>query len=263
MRVARFERPEFLGDGTSANPGHFAYEPGEHVTVSEPTQQGKTHLVYQMADVAMTQNPDLRFVSLMPKPRDPATWTWAERLDLKVVDNWPPPKTWWREKPRGYVLWPKHLKDAPKEQNRAHLASIFRKCLADQYEKGSSITLADDIYLIAVMLDLNMDCEEFWTAGGGGHAALWGTMQKPSGTIGGGSVSSFAYNSPTHLVLGFDPDKRNRQRFSEIGGVDPEIVSGVVAGLPRHQVKTPDGVKNISEKLYIHKGGPYLAQIGI
>lgn len=255
MRVARFGRDEFLHD-------RFSYEPGEHLTGIEPTQGGKTHIIYQCADVAMSQNPDVRFVSLMPKPRDPATWKWADRLDLKVVDNWPPPRMIFGSKPRGYVLWPKHLKGAPKEVNRAHLSGIFRKCLTDQYQRGESITLADDIYLIAVMQDLNMDCEEFWTAGSGAGAGLWGTLQKPSGTLGGGSVSSFAYNSPTHLLLGHDPDQRNRKRFSEIGGVDPDVVSNVVATLPRYRIETPEGIKNISEKLYIHKGGPYMATVG-
>jgi hypothetical protein len=255
MRVAHFPRDEYLAE-------RFDYQGGEHVTAAEPTQGGKTHLIYQMSDRAMEQNPDLRFVSLMPKSRDPATYKWAERLDLKIVDNWPPPKTWFSEQPRGYVLWPKHLKGAPKEQNRAHLAGIFRKCLNDQFQQGDSITLVDDIYLVAVMLDLNMDCEEFWTAGSSGRAGLWGTLQKPSGTIGGGSVSSFAYNSPTHLILGHDPDQRNRKRFSEIGGVDPEIVSGIVTNLPQHRIETAEGVKNISDKLYIHKQG-YMCTVGV
>src|SRR6185437_1045808 len=97
----------------------FSYEPGEHVSYIEPTQGGKTHLCYQMLDKAMAQNPGLRTVSLMPKSRDPATWQWAERLDLKVIDNWPPPKGWFQDAPRGYVLWPKHLKGTDPEVNRA------------------------------------------------------------------------------------------------------------------------------------------------
>lgn len=256
MRVTRFSRDEFLGE-------RFDYQPGEDVSFIEPTQGGKTHLMYQMLDRAMDQNPDLRTVSLMPKSRDPATYKWADRLDLKIVDNWPPPKTWFSEKPRGYVLWPKHLKGAPKEQNRAHLAGIFRKALNDQFERGDSITVADDIYLIAVMMDLNMDCEEFWVAGSAGRAGLWGTLQKPSGTLGGGSVSSFIYNSPVHILLGNDPDERNQKRFSEIGGVDPKLVSGIVKSLPRHRIQTVEGIKNVSEKLYIHKGGPYLGIVGL
>ena len=256
MRVAEFSRDEFLNE-------RFDYQPGEHVSYIEPTQGGKTHLMYQMLDRAMAQNPDLRTVSLMPKSRDPATWKWADRLDLKVIDNWPPPKGWFTDAPRGYVLWPKHLKGAEPGVNRAHLAGIFRKCLADQFQRGDSITVADDIYVLAVLMELNQDCEEFWVAGSGGGAGLWDTLQKPSGTVGGGHVSTFVYNAPTHLCLGHDPVEQNRKRFADIGGVDPKLVGEVVENLPRHRIQTPTGIKNVSEKLYIHKGGPYLARVGI
>jgi len=256
MRVARIPRETFLTE-------YFDYQPGEHVSFIEPTQQGKTHLAYQCLDQAMARYPHLRTVSLMPKSRDPATAGWAQRLDMKVIGGWPPPKNWLREKPRGYVLWPPHLKNAPVEVNRAHLAPVFRQCLADQFREGNAITLADDVYLTAVLLGLNPDLEEHWTAGAGGGVGLWSTNQKPSGTIGGGSVSSFVYNSPAHLFLGHDPDARNRKRFSEIGGVDPALVTETVMGLQKYRVQTAGGIKTISEKLYICKTGPYMAIIGL
>lgn len=255
MRVARIPREVFLTE-------YFDPQPGEHVSFIEPTQGGKTHLAYQMLDVAMRRHPQLRAVSLMPKSRDPATQAWAERLGLDITASWPPRKRWLKEKPRGYVLWPPHLKDTAPEVNRAHLAVIFRKCLAAQFREGNAITLADDVYNLAVLLGLNQDLEEHWTAGSGGGAGLWSTSQKPSGTVGGGAVSSFVYNAPVHLLLGADPDLRNRRRFSEIGGVDADLVAQTVMGLQKIRVQTAGGMKNISEKLYIHRGGPYMAVIG-
>lgn len=254
MRVARIPREVFLQE-------HFSYQPGEHFSAIEPTQQGKTHITYQAADVAMTQQPQLRFVSLMPKARDPATHKWAERLQLEIVGTWPPRKRWWREAPRGFVLWPPHLKNVPTAVNREHLAAIFRACLTDQFQAGEAITLADDVYNLAVLLGLNMDLEEHWTAGAGGGAGLWSTAQKPSGTT-AGSISTFAYNCPTHLLLGRDPVTTNRKRFSEIGGVDPDLVMETVQGLGRNQIRTGEGIKSISDKLYIDKRGPYLGVIG-
>jgi hypothetical protein len=254
MRIARYDREEFLTR-------KLDYQGGQHLGMWEPTEGGKTHLAYQMADVAMKRNPHLRFVSIMPKSRSPATRRWAAALDLKIIDSWPPP--WSPRKPRGYVLWPRHVRDVSVEQNRAQLAAAIRKCLHDQYWEGNSITLADDVYVQAVILGLNMDCEEFWTAGAEGKAGLWAPNQKPSGTIGGGSVSTFSYNSPTHLVFGNDTDERNQKRFAEIGGgVDPALVSGIVTNLRRFPVNTPDGIRRISEKLYIDKRGPYMCIIG-
>lgn len=253
MYAAHIPRAEFLAN-------HWDWRPGEHVSFIEPTQQGKTWLLYQLLEKTIARYPELRTVTMCPKPRDPSTSVWAEALRLREIPEWPPPSRLpWQEKPAGYALWPRHLLGVPKAQNRAHLAGILRKCLSEQYAKGDSITVADDVYIAAVMLDLNMDLEEFWTAGGGMNASLWSANQKPSGTVGGGSVSSFSYNAPTHLFLGHDPDERNQKRFSEIGGVDPKLVASVVRNLKIHQVNG----KNVSEKLYIHKGGPYMCTVGI
>lgn len=238
---------------------YFNYQPGEHVSLIEPTQGGKTHLAYQMLDVAHRRQPHLRIASMMPKARSPATWRWSRELGYKVLDSWPPPNNPFADPPPGYVFWPKHLRSAEPAAKRAHLTTQFRRALSDQYMRGDTITLADDVYVSAVILGLNMDLEEFWTAGSEGGAGLWSSNQKPSGTLGGGSVSSFSYNAPTHLLLGKDTDARNVRRFSEIGGgVDPQLVTAIVENLKRHQI----GNRYISEKLYIHKGGPYMAIVG-
>lgn len=256
MRIARYDRDEFLAK-------RFGYSGGQHLGMWEPTEGGKTHLSYQLADVAMRRNPHLRFVSIMPKSRSPATRRWAAALDLKIIDSWPPPWSPLGHRPRGYVLWPKHLTGVPTATKREHLTAKIRTALDAQFEDGNSVTLADDVYLQAVILGLNMDCEEFWTAGAEGKAGLWAPNQKPSGTVGGGSVSSFSYNSPTHLIFGRDTDARNQKRFTEIGGgIDPEQISSIVGNLERFPVNTPDGIRRISEKLYVDKRGPYMCIVG-
>ena len=183
MRIQRFDRPYWLTR-------RFRYFPGEHIGIWEPTQGGKTHLMYQMLEVAMQQNPDLRVVSAMPKSRSPATRRWAEQLDLKIIDRWPPPASL-TGRPPGYVLWPKHLKGAEVPVNRAHLTSHFRRMLAAQYQEGDSITLADDVYIMAVLLGLNMDLEEFWTAGSEGGAALWAPTRSRPGRSAAGRSPAF------------------------------------------------------------------------
>lgn len=255
MRIPAYTREEYLNR-------KFDYRPGQHLGMWEPTEGGKTHLAYQLLDVAMRRQPQLKVVSAMPKSRSPATRMWADALDLRIIGDWPPP--WSIRKPRGYVLWPPHLKDVPIQENRAHLTRIFRKMLSDQLDDGDSITLADDAYKLAVILDLNMDMEEFWTAGAEGGAGLWAPNQKPSGTMGGGSVSSFSYNSPTYLVFGNDTDERNQRRFAEIGGgINPKVIASIVPNLRRFPVNTSKGIMNISEKLVIDKRGPHLCVVGV
>ncbi|HXO23075.1 MAG TPA: hypothetical protein VN870_00745 [Streptosporangiaceae bacterium] len=250
--VLQLDRDTFLDE-------YFDYRPGEHLNAIAPTGAGKTHVVYQCAQVAMRQNPQLDFVSLMPKPNSPGTVHWAHVLGLKETASWPPERWPWQDKPAGYVLWPKHRKDIPVEENRMQVAAHLRKALAEQYWKGSSIVFADDIYVTAVLMGLNPECEEYWTAGREGGAALWSANQKPSGTLGGGAVSSFSYNAPTHLFLGKDTDERNIRRFGEIGGgIDPRQIESIVRDLRLYRI----GQQSVSELLYLDKRGPYLARIG-
>jgi hypothetical protein len=258
MRLARFDREEFIWH-------RFDWQPGEHLAAFEPTQQGKSHLLNQLLRRVLAEREpgDLTVVSLMPKPRDPATSQWAPRLGLKVIDRWPPPARWpGQSRPPGYVLWPRHLKDAAPAENRAHLAAVMRPAVKDLYWRGDSLLFADDAHIAAVLLGLNPEFEEFLTAGGGMGSTLWLANQKPSGSAATGSLTTFAYSAATHLFFGHDPDERNLKRLSEIGGVNPELVAAVVRSLPVHRIMTPAGPKNISEKLYIHKLG-YMCVVGL
>lgn len=251
MPPIQLDRQEFLDH-------YFDYRPGEHLSLIAPTQRGKTHLSYQLLQSAMRQNPDLDVISLMPKPNSPATSKWARALNLREVDDWPPRKKLFADEPDGYVLWPKHRKDLPAAENRLQVAGKMRKALSALYWKGNAICFADDVFVMAVLMGLNPELEEWWTAGGEGGSGLWSANQKPSGTLGSGSVSSFSYNSPSHLFLGKDTDERNVKRFSEIGGVDPREVADLVRNLRLYKI----GGKSISEQLYVDKRGPYMALIG-
>lgn len=236
---------------------YWDYNPGEHVSFLGPTRYGKTYLSYQCLDHAMAQNPQLTVASLMPKPRDPATTEWAGKLDLRETPDWPARKRLFESKPRGYVLWPKHDPSLSAEANREQIATVMRKCLHRQYWNGNSITFADDIHIAAVLMGLNPEMEQFWTAGGSNKAGLWSANQKPSGTLGSGSVSSFSYNAPTHLFLMKDNDERNVRRFGEIGGIDPHELEGIVRNLRMYPVNG----NNVSEVLYLDRRGPYYATL--
>ena len=252
--VQSIPRREFLNSYLDINAG-------EHLVSFEPTQQGKTRLLYEILAVAKRQNPGVTVCSMMPKSLDPATMREARAHDLKVIDNWPPPPSLGR-KPAGHVLWPKHLTGVPVKRNREYLAGIFRRALADLLRKGSSIAAIDDAHQLAVILGLNMEIEETLTTGGGAGASAFLTGQKASGTR-QGALTSFAYNSATHLIFGWEPYAANRKRLDDISGVDMHLVARIVPQLQRHRILTPSGPKNISEKLYIRKDGPYMAIIGV
>lgn len=238
---------------------YFDYRAGEHVSLIYPTQKGKSTLAWQMMGAALRRNPGLDAATLMPKPNSPSTARWARTMNFRETPEWPPRKKLFESEPDGYVVWPKHRKDIPAAENRAQVAAKLRAAMNAMYWKGNCICFADDVFVLAVLMGLNPEAEQFWTAGSEGGAGLWSANQKPSGTLGSGSVSSFSYNSVSHLCLGKDTDARNIKRFSEIGGgVDPEEVSDIVRNLRLF----PIGKKTISEVLYIDTRGPYMALIG-
>ena len=95
----------------------------------------------------------------------------------------------------------------------------------------------------------------------------YGRDARGGGTQASGSLTTFAYNQPTQVLLGREPMPENRKRFDAIGGVDAHVVSEIVKNLPTHPVvvDTPNGpkTKNISEKLHLDLRGPYFCIVGI
>lgn len=262
MALTYLPRDEFLND-------YWEYNPGEHVAFIEPTGGGKTHFKYQLLGKAIEQHPELSVRVTIPKRKDPGAAAWNKALGLRETPVWPPGPAIFG-KPAGHALWPRHIIGQPGQDpvqvlkaNRDHIRRQMQVCAQDSYQRGDCIHDADDIFVQAVILDLNEFFNEIWTMGGVMGCGLWGANQKPSGTR-DGSVSSFFYNSGSHLFLGKDMDERNRDRFGEIGGVDPKFVSQAVMSLKVHQI----GKHHISEKLYISKagsdghGGPAMCIIG-
>lgn len=227
--LTTFSREEFLTR-------RWRYRRGEHVTVVGPTGCGKTHLVYELLE--RTARPSLPAVVLVKKPRDRLIREVTKRLKYRVVRSWPPPPAfpWQPRKPPGFVVWPP-TKFAP-EIDRPAKAAVFRRALMDGYRRGNRILYVDDTYGISEILDLDAELIELWTELRSMDGGLWTSFQKPS------HVPTWAYGQAEHLYLFHDPDKRSRERFAEIGGVDPDLVRDTVMGLSRHQA------------LYIRRDGP-------
>jgi hypothetical protein len=251
--VQFIERDEFLDD-------RLDIRPGEHVNIISPTGGGKSHLAYQCLERTLARYPYLRHCSFCLKGQDSTTAQWGQHLGLKEISDWPPPHRWpWQEIPAGYVLWPNQIRD-DETANRAHMAEVCSRALNDQYWSGDSISFVDDSYIAAALLHMSPELDRHWIAGRSSRAGLWTALQKPSGTMQGG-VSSFAYDSPTHLFLGRDNDKRNLQRLSEISisQIDPRQIADIVTNLAVRNIND----SAVSEMLYLDRRGPYMAVVGI
>ena len=218
---------------------YWTYNPGEHVVIIEPTGGGKTFLAYQMLAEVMRRHPELSVATLMPKPADPSTVQWAQALNLRETPSWPPRRKLFQQKPAGHVLWPRHRMDLPPAERREEVGKVLRGGLDMQYKTGNSITFVDDAHAAATYMKLNDHIEEILVNGRAGGAAAWLALQKPSGTVNAGGITTYAYSSPTHFLFGKDTEERNLKRLSEMGGgIDSRRVEEIVrepAALPHRQ----------------------------
>ena len=226
------------------------YRRGQHVTGIAPTQDGKTTLFFQL--LQQTARPDLPAVVLVMKPRDPVPAAWTRHLGFIEVPSWPPRnRRPWEKPPPGYTLWPPHSFIVTIDNKR--MTEEFTKAIRWAYQRGNCIVFADEVYgLLAELDDLDDDLIALWSRGGGMGTGLWAATQRPAGSAGHG-IPGFMYSNTQHLFFARDPDARSRQRYGEIGGVDPQLIARGVLSLRKY------------EFLYINKGdergGPYLAII--
>jgi hypothetical protein len=243
MSITPIDRDDFLRN-------YWDYQPGEHVTSIMPTGGGKTYMNFQLLE-----RTPIQATALVMKPRDPEPAMWTRRLGYKEIQRWPPHSSWpWQEKPRGYTLWPRQsMSDLDADDEL--LRSEFGKALLHAYKHGDQIVFADEVGGLCE-LKLQKHLKALWMRGRSMGAGLWCATQKPSGDQGGPPVPTYLYSAASHLFLGYDQTKANRERFGEIGGVNARVVEGAVMSLRLHPVTANGRVNYVSEQLYIRKGGP-------
>ena len=238
------------------------YQPGQRVFMSAPSQDGKTTWAYQL--LKYTATPDLPAFGLVMKPRDPTPAAWTAHLGYEETPDWPPaPRRLFDKRPKkpsGYTVWPPHTFHVPTDNRR--MRDVFTRTLAHCYGRGNCIVFADEVFGLLNELPPPDDKNDpkiedqiiaLSTRGGGMGAGLWAATQKPTGTQGKG-IPGFLISNTDKFFFGRDPDKRARERYAEIGSVNPDLIRALVEGLHHHSfvgIDKGDG-----------DGGPYVSVIG-
>jgi hypothetical protein len=211
---------------------YWQYRAGQHVTFVAKTQSGKTTLAYQL--LSRSARRDLMAAVLVMKPRDPTVSLWTRQLGYPRTVTWPPLRRTFGSRPPGWTVWPR-LGTDPEEDERT-LYRVFRRVLLGLYQKGEGIVFADEGVDVGQLDDpdapaarrkpLIRTMEAVWKRGSGMGGGLWVATQRAAG------LSYHGYSAPEHMFLAYDPDKKTRKRYDEIGGVDTGLVEAVVMRLP-------------------------------
>lgn len=244
MALAEYDRQTWLDR-------KFDYRPGQSVMIIGPTGGGKTVMAWQISDVALRQNPELSLTALQPKPADESTIHYANEFGLKISPSYPFKKKWYEQKPSGYVHWPAHIKN-DEDANTEHLSNQFKQSLGGEYWRGNKIVLLDDTFIIGAQLKCNKLIDKYLTAGRSNDVGLIGCLQQPRGTVSSGSIGSFAYSQPAHLIFLKETGKANLSKLADIGmGMDTEALQETVRNLRSYSVN--DSL--VSDALHLDRRG--------
>lgn len=232
VTVETIDRDEFVRN-------YWDYKAGQHVTIIGPNGVGKTRLGFDLLGATATR--EMPAYVLVSKPRDVEIDRYTKKLHFKTITEYPPYIPLIKSRrPPGYMVRPEQsLKDLKADNARLH--QVFEATIMGCYSSPQPrIVFADEVQELQSGLKLKEELEACWKRGRSLKCGLWALAQRSAYN------SQDMYNSAAHLFLFNDPDKRNRVRFSEIGGVDPDLVMDTVYRLDQFQV------------LYIKRAGPCL-----
>lgn len=228
-----------------------------HVTFIGPTQRGKTTLCFELLHEVLARNPKWRVVILhgKVKGRDHTIGDWAKKSNYRIVKSYPPgpalrPKHWKRNI-KGHVLRPLPRKsDMSAREEERLLQDRFKEGISKNYHetRNVKITVVDERAQADKDLKLAQELDAPLQRGLP-HNPEWNLIQR------GKWVSYHCFDAPEHMFIYLDDDKSNRDRYSEFGCADPDVIYELVTKLKGKKVKTGG---TISQCLYMRRSDRYM-----
>lgn len=214
----------------------WTYKPGQHVVFAGPTQNGKSKLAFQLLEYTAT--PEIPVHVAVSKPKDKVTTEEGARLGYRRSPGYPyPPKVkevlFKDQRPSGFLMWPDM---ADPETAMVNASRETKKLIHGVYAEGAKgkrcILYLQDTVTKSKILNLDKDMVMVLTMSGAMGIGGWFEVQKPTGA---GNTALWSFSQSDHLFIARDPDKRNRERYTEIGGFDTKEVERIVASLKKYQ----------------------------
>lgn len=212
----------------------WEYKKGEHVVFGGRSTGGKTRLCFDL--LAVTCSPELPAYVAQSKPLDKETREGSERLNFRVVKDWPPQRKvqeLWDGKPRGYLVYPP-FGDLSQDMERC--AKVTAKLLDERYSAGArgqnGILIMDDTMVKAKVMGLDSRMVTILAMAGAMGIGEWVFVQKPTDS---GRTTLWAYENSIHCFFTRGGDSHMLQRYAEIGGEHSEIIMEVIPQLEQYQ----------------------------
>src|ERR1700733_2421568 len=233
-------------------------KPPHHRTILGPTHRGKTTTEIQMLDTEITPDDQVVMLSAKPPHRDPVMNGAAEKLNLVVVEEFPPTDIQMRyhrkRGKRGYVVRP-HQTMTDLDADYENVRREFRRAMLYCYAiKGRKVIIVhDEAHKIVNNYKLKQEYEAPLMSGLPDNASH-SLIQR------GRFMPYLSYDAPEDVIIFHDPDLSNQRRYTEIGGVDPRVFLSITSGLQTYESKDRH---TISQFLHIRRAGPRLTIVDV
>lgn len=252
--VQRMSRKQFVQDFGRE------YRAGQHVTFLGPSGRGKTTMAGQMLLSVRKHHPEITAILLHGKikGRDASIEKISKISGYPIVSRWPPRRLrdkYRMRKSRGAILRPLSRAGENPDDENALLRGQYRRAIHRGYnapKKKPVILVIDESHQTQNDLKLMKDCEGPLMRGRP-VCGEWNLVQR------GRFISYHTYDQAEWVLMYYDPDRNNQQRYSEIGDVDPRELVALTRQLKTRTVA--DG-STISEALLFRRSGNQLAIVG-